>query len=194
MDDKLIKQRASAEQIAEEALPCWQAICDYPRTPHADGCPARHHVTVAAAIAARDRSWEEELRALETKLSDLEGIDTFCDHAHASLLKLQDDYDALRAELQAKGPCGKHPKACMETPKEAWARASSAGNDENGVDTGDYSGKCRWCAELQRERELLLEGFNIISSAHAHVSHGGPTREEASAWIKKAEEVLKGKV
>jgi hypothetical protein len=36
-------------------------------------------------------------------------------------------------------------------------------------------------------RVLLLEGFNIISSAYAHVSHGGPTREEALAWIRKVE-------
>src|SRR6266404_2779830 len=49
-------------------------------------------------------------------------------------------------------------------------------------------------AALQLERDALSEalrtGHEIVSSAYAHVSHGGPTREEAGAWIDKAAALL----
>jgi hypothetical protein len=59
--------------------------------------------------------------------------------------------DALR-EI---GPCGKHPRMFMETPKQAWARASSTGQT-SGVDQGDYSGHCTEC---DREDALVVAAY-----------------------------------
>jgi hypothetical protein len=44
--------------------------------------------------------------------------------------------------------------------------------------------------ELKKIRATLQEGVDLVSSAYAHVSHGGPTRKEALDWIKKANIVL----
>lgn len=41
-----------------------------------------------------------------------------------------------------------------------------------------------------RIRIALLEGLELVERAFAHVSHGGPTRADAEAWIKKAKEAL----
>lgn len=41
-------------------------------------------------------------------------------------------------------------------------------------------------------REALAEGVAIVESAIAHVSHGGPTREDAEKWLQKAKAVLAG--
>ena len=40
-------------------------------------------------------------------------------------------------------------------------------------------------------REALQTGVELVQSAFAHVSHGGPTRADAEAWLKRAEEALK---
>lgn len=39
-------------------------------------------------------------------------------------------------------------------------------------------------------REALQAGKDLVESAFAHVSHGGPTRADAEKWIKQAERVL----
>ena len=38
--------------------------------------------------------------------------------------------------------------------------------------------------------EALREGIALVESAFAHVSHGGPTRAEAEAWLTKARKVV----
>ena len=38
--------------------------------------------------------------------------------------------------------------------------------------------------------EILREGFHLVESAFAHVSHGGPTRKDAEDWLAKAKAVL----
>ena len=37
---------------------------------------------------------------------------------------------------------------------------------------------------------VLREGKDLVESAFVHVSHGGPTRTDAEAWLNKAKEVL----
>ena len=45
-------------------------------------------------------------------------------------------------------------------------------------------------AQIDRVRALVQEGCELVESAYSHVSHGGPTREEAIAWTKKARAAL----
>ena len=42
-------------------------------------------------------------------------------------------------------------------------------------------------------RKVLQEGCDLVESAYSHISHGGPTREDASAWIEKAKQFLGGR-
>jgi peptidoglycan/xylan/chitin deacetylase (PgdA/CDA1 family) len=39
-------------------------------------------------------------------------------------------------------------------------------------------------------RAALEAGLHLVESAYAHVSHGGPTREEAEAWMERAKKAL----
>jgi hypothetical protein len=39
-------------------------------------------------------------------------------------------------------------------------------------------------------RAALQSGVELVESAFAHVSHGGPTRADAEKWLKKAKEAL----
>jgi hypothetical protein len=41
-------------------------------------------------------------------------------------------------------------------------------------------------------RIALLRGIELVESAFAHVSHGGPTRADAEAWLKRARAALDG--
>jgi hypothetical protein len=68
-----------------------------------------------------------------------------------------------------------------------------------GTDTRPISDPCK-CFNCDRSAWLkekiapieghLRAGARMVESAYAHVSHGGPTREEAAAWVKKADELL----
>jgi hypothetical protein len=40
-------------------------------------------------------------------------------------------------------------------------------------------------------REVLQKGVELVESAFAHVSHGGPTRADAEKWIQEAKDALK---
>ena len=42
------------------------------------------------------------------------------------------------------------------------------------------------------QREVLQAGYELIESAFAHVSHGGPTRADAEKWLERARKVLNG--
>ncbi len=42
-------------------------------------------------------------------------------------------------------------------------------------------------------RETLAEGVAMVESAVAHVSHGGPTREDAEKWLLRAKAVLRAR-
>jgi hypothetical protein len=44
----------------------------------------------------------------------------------------------------------------------------------------------------ERLEEALRAGADLVWSSVAHVSHGGPTREEAIAWVRLANDVLSG--
>ena len=39
--------------------------------------------------------------------------------------------------------------------------------------------------------ELLRRGRDMVQNTLAHVSHGGPTREEAEKWVQEATDALK---
>jgi hypothetical protein len=39
-------------------------------------------------------------------------------------------------------------------------------------------------------RIALLKGIELVENAFAHVSHGGPTRADAEAWLKEAREAI----
>jgi NTP pyrophosphatase (non-canonical NTP hydrolase) len=39
-------------------------------------------------------------------------------------------------------------------------------------------------------RDALQKGIDLVESAFAHVSHGGPTRADAEKWLKEARNVL----
>jgi hypothetical protein len=39
--------------------------------------------------------------------------------------------------------------------------------------------------------KCLIDGARMVESAYVHVSHGGPTREEASLWVARADELLR---
>lgn len=47
-------------------------------------------------------------------------------------------------------------------------------------------------ARVSGLRAELSKGCDLVESAFSHVSHGGPTREEAEKWVKSARRVLKG--
>ena len=38
--------------------------------------------------------------------------------------------------------------------------------------------------------EVLREGKELVENTIAHVSHGGPTRADAEAWLEKAKAAL----
>jgi hypothetical protein len=37
----------------------------------------------------------------------------------------------------------------------------------------------------------LQSGIELVESAYAHVSHGGPTRADAEKWIQEAKDAIK---
>jgi hypothetical protein len=39
-------------------------------------------------------------------------------------------------------------------------------------------------------RDALQKGIDLVESAFAHVSHGGPTRADAEKWLKEARNAL----
>ncbi len=45
-------------------------------------------------------------------------------------------------------------------------------------------------AEVLTLRSALQNGKELVENAYSHVSHGGPTREEALEWTRKATTAL----
>lgn len=43
---------------------------------------------------------------------------------------------------------------------------------------------------IEKLYETLRQGKDLVERTLAHVSHGGPTREEAEKWLAKAKEAL----
>ena len=44
--------------------------------------------------------------------------------------------------------------------------------------------------QLSLSQESLRAGVDLVESAYAHVSHGGPTRADAEKWLKQAKLAL----
>ena len=57
---------------------------------------------------------------------------------------------------------------------------------------GFVTGFERVLNERDQLKEILKSGVQIIEDAVAHVSHGGPTREDAEKWLRKAKNILDG--
>jgi hypothetical protein len=72
-------------------------------------------------------------------------------------------------------------KATNPTFDSHWALAAKAWNAA--LATQD--------ARIEAAAKCLNDGARMVESAYVHVSHGGPTREEASLWVARADEILR---
>jgi hypothetical protein len=72
------------------------------------------HNAASAAWHARDPDpWKEEVKALQTKLLELEGIDKACDTSQQHVLLLQKDVERLQARIElARGLVNKMLEPC----------------------------------------------------------------------------------
>ena len=60
--------------------------------------------------------------------------------------------------------------------------------------TSDIDRLGRTALKVKAQRDELLNvaitGYELVSTAYAHVSHGGPTREDAEAWLAAAKQAI----
>jgi hypothetical protein len=44
--------------------------------------------------------------------------------------------------------------------------------------------------QLEKTQATLQKGIDLVERTLAHISHGGPTREEAEKWVAEAKDIL----
>jgi hypothetical protein len=84
---------------------------------------------------------------------------------------------APNAELPAWQPIKRKKTAPVQ--QELFAKPTQEMNRTPGIP--DHYHKCE---------ELLTAGYHLLQNALAHPTHGGPTKADAEAWLRKVEQVL----
>lgn len=116
---------------------------------------------------------------------------------------MTDDFEARARQayehwLNTTSPGNSKPWIDIFTAGALWARDEfkpmACGHTRADLKYVDITAEI--CSACRREQELqvaLQAGYDLITSAFAHVNHGGPTRADAESWLKRTERVLASK-